>query len=313
MKIIRFLFIFCFVASTVLSFPLKGVKKGDVIDFSKFESSHPKFEQSVKDKKLKLILFWRSDKGLSVKVAKTFVRLCSRKDLDCYSLDLKGAQKEEILKILGKVNNNFFIVNYKGDAILDFGIYTLPVTVFLDKNDKVLNAIGYEGQYFVKVGRYIKYLTGEISKEEYEKFQNVTKIVRKKSILPDINFIKKLIKDGQKDDALQKLESLNKKGINDFEKVKLAEVLILLGKNQEAFELLKPISNKFIDAKFYIGLALYNLDNLDKALDYLVSIEKIYPNKGRLYYLLGKIYKKKGDYEKACGYFEKACDKEFIN
>jgi len=313
MRIANLIIIFFIFTNICFSFPLKNIKKGDVFDFSKFASQESNFANSLKDKKLKMVLLWRSDKQLSVKIAKNFKKICSTKDIYCYSVDIKQIKKDELHKLIGDLSENFYITLYNGDIIEDLGIYTLPVTIFLDKNNKVIDAIGYEGQYYVKISKYLDYLTGKISKDEYEKYSNTSVVDRRRSILPDINFIKRLIRDGQKDDAIKRLSSLKLDNLTNFEKVKLSEVYILLQRYKDAVKLLEPISDNFTDAKFYLSLAYYNIGEYDKALNLLKSIENIYPNKERIYFLLGKIFKSKGDFKKGCEYFEKSCEQNLID
>ena len=96
------------------------------------------------------------------------------------------------------------------------------------------------------------------------------------------------------------------------EKLNLAEVYLKLDMPDKVEEVLKGVSEYNVGAKFYRAYAVYLRGDPDKALNMLHSIEKIYPRKKKLFYLLGEIYKQKGDYKNAAEYFEKSCNNSAI-
>lgn len=313
MKISSLVLVLFLFIGTVYGFPVKNIQKGGRIDFSKFEALEKPFETSINAKNKKVMFLWDSRKKLSLDILKDFIKLCSEKNIICYPVEVKQLSKDEVLRLIGEPDKNVYVLSYKGDIIDDWGLFTLPVTVFLDESNSVMDAIGYEGQYLTKVSRLLDFYTGKITKEEYEKFQNVTEILRKRSILPDLNFAIKLIKSRQKEDALKKLEEIDKTNMNNHEKVKLAEVFIMLGKYKDAMEIVSPIINLDMNARFYMGVASFYAGDLQKAMDILSGMEGIYPKKQKIYLMLGKIYKSKQEYEKATEYFEKSCEKDIFD
>ena len=301
------------IVSTVIgAFPLQQLEKGDTVSIQEFKGLNKELSNIDKNSETKLLLLWRHDKRTNVDTVKDFVEMCSKRDVPCVAVDLQNGTMEKIKEIVEKTGENVYFAHDKSGVTEDWGIFTLPVTLFLDKDNKVVNAVGYEGQYAVKVGRYVDYLTGKISEEEFKKFENTSDVNDRRSKLPKINFIKRLIEDGQPEDAKERLSKLDKKDLSMEEKLNLAEVYLKLDMPDKVEKVLEGISEYNVGAKFYRAYAVYLNGDLDKALDMLHSIEKIYPQKKKLFYLLGEIYKQKGDYKNAAEYFEKSCNNSAI-
>jgi len=301
------------IVSTVIgAFPLQQLEKGDTVSIQEFKGLNNELSNIDKSAETKLLLLWRHDKRTSVDTVKSFVEMCGKRGVPCIAVDLQNGTMEKIKEIVGKTGKNVYFAQDNSGLTDDWGIFTLPVTLFLDKDNKVVNAVGYEGQYAVKVGRYVDYLTGKISEEEFKKFENTSDVNDRRSKLPKINFIKRLIEDGQPEDAKERLSKLDKKDLSMEEKLNLAEVYLKLDMPDKVEKVLEGISEYNVGAKFYRAYAVYLNGDLDKALDMLHSIEKIYPRKKKLFYLLGEIYKQKGDYKNAAEYFEKSCSNSAI-
>ncbi|AEI15633.1 hypothetical protein Flexsi_2004 [Flexistipes sinusarabici DSM 4947] len=301
------------IVSTVIgAFPLQQLEKGDTVSIQKFKGLNRKLSSIGKNSEIKLLLLWRHDKRTSVETVKDFAEMCNKRDVPCIAVDLQKGAMEKIKGIVGETGENIYFAHDKAGVTDDWGVFTLPVTLFLDKNNKVINAVGYEGQYAVEVGRYVDFLTGKISKKEYEKFENTSVVHDRRSKLPKIKFIKRLIEDGQPEDAKERLKKLDKKDLTMEEKLNLAGVYLKLDMPDKVDKVLQSVSKYNIGAKFYRAYAVYLRGNLDKALNMLHSIEKIYPRKKKLFYLLGEIYKQKGDYKNATEYFEKSCNNSAI-
>jgi|GEM_PF-2511982 len=301
------------IVSTVIgAFPLQQLEKGDTVSLQEFKRLNNELSNIDKSAETKLLLLWRHDKRTNVDTVKNFVEMCSKRDVPCVAVDLQNGTMEKVKEIVGKTGKNVYFAQDNSGLTDDWGIFTLPVTLFLDKNNKVIDAVGFEGQYAVKVGRYVDYLTGKISEEEFKKFENTSDVNDRRSKLPKINFIKRLIEDGQPEDAKERLSKLDKKDLSMEEKLNLAEVYLKLDMPDKVEKVLEGISEYNVGAKFYRAYAVYLNGDLDKALDMLHSIEKIYPQKKKLFYLLGEIYKQKGDYKNAAEYFEKSCSNSAI-
>jgi len=306
------LFSLLIVSTVIGAFPLQQLEKGDTVSLQEFKGLNKELSNIDKNSETKLLLLWRHDKRTNVDTVKNFVEMCSKRGVPCVAVDLQNVTMEKIKGIVGETGENVYFAQDKSSVTDDWGIFTLPVTLFLDKNNKVVNAVGFEGQYAVKVGRYVDFLTGKISEEEYKKFENTNKVNDRRSKLPKINFIKRLIEDGQPEDAKERLKKLDKKDLSMEEKLNLAEVYLKLDMPNKVEEVLKGVSEYNVGAKFYRAYAVYLKGNRDKALNMLHSIEKIYPQKNKLFYLLGEIYKQKGDYKNAAEYFEKSCNNSAI-
>lgn len=299
----------------ISAFPLRGLKKGDTVSIEQFVGLNKNIQELKQDSKVKVLLLWRNDKRTSVDTFKNFVSMCNEKGILCLAIDLKNGKLEDIEKLVKDVNENIVFGVDSKNITESWGIFTLPVTIFLGEKNEVIDAVGYEGQYVVSVGRYIDYLTGKITKEEYESFKG-GKIDKSRSILPKLNFIKKLISENQVANAEIELEKIEKK---DFpaelnpaeltieERLRLIEIYLILNRLEDAEKVLNSISSQNIGAKFYRGYIDYQKGEFDSALNTLHSIENIYPKKEKLFFVLGKIYASKGSYKEASTYFEKAC------
>ncbi len=289
------------------SFPLKHLKKNDKIDIGKLVPVNVKGEKYKNCNEKKIVLIWRHDKRLSKKTFKKFIPLCGKRKLCCISIDLKKGDIETIKQIVGNTPNHIYFAQNVDGIKHSWGIFTLPVTIFLDKNNRILDAIGYEGEYIVKVARILDLLEGKITKKELEKIES-SPVDRRVSLLPDLNFILELINSDQPDDALEKLEKIKErlKKTDQFETFLYVKILIKLKNYDKANKILERINKSNIKYKFYKAVILYKTNKLDKALDYFKKIEMLYPDKKAIYYHLGKIYKQKGNYKNATDYFEKA-------
>ncbi len=311
MKRILIIFLIAFLGiSNLRGFPLRNLKKGEVINVSKFNAVNIKGEVFKDGRFKKIIFLWRHDKRLSKKTAKKFIKVCKARKIKCISVETKNTSLEKILKVIGKPPENVYFAR-NISIIKNWGVFTLPVTIFLDEKNKIIHAIGYEGQYITKVEKYLDYLNGKITLKELKKFFSAP-VNYRRSILPDLNYILKLISDNQKDMAKKKLEELQSKiklnNLNEFEKIKYAFVLIKFNKLKEALKVLKTVNSYNPKGKFYKAVVFYKMGKKDKALKLLKEISNIFPDKGIFYYYLGKIYKDKGDYKNAAIYFEKSLD-----
>ncbi len=307
MKKLLYILIFISLIECLYSFPLRKLKIGDKINLTNFKAVNINGKKYKNVATRKLIFLWRHDKRLSKKSAKKFIKVCKDRKIICVSIETKGASIEEQMKILKSVPDTiFFATDISG--IKNWGIFTLPVTIFLDKNNKIINAVGYEGQYITKIERFLDYLEGKITKAELNKVEAEAPNYRS-SVLPDFNYILTLIKENQFADAEKKLEQikdkLNLKVLSSVEKIEYIKVLIKLNKLSLCEKVINSLNKYNPHVKFYKGIILMKNKKYDKALEMLKKIEKIYPDKKVLYYYLGKIYKLKGDFKNASKYFEK--------
>lgn len=298
-----------FLHSQLFAFPLRNVHVGSKFEYSNLMSIFNEYDKLISLNKNKAILIWRASKSNSKRIFIDFYKVCKEKSIPCISIELDGIDKEEILKLVKDEGyENISLVRDTGNIVKEFGIFTLPVTIFLNQKNEILDAVGFEGQFYDKMSKYIDYITGKITKEEYEKSGDSELIDRKISLMPKINFIKKLINSSKKDEAIKELQSLNLEGISDIEYIKLAEIYIKIEDYQKATEMLNKTKINDVSAKYYKGLLLYKVGNFNESLSILKSIENIYPNKKDIYSLIGKLYLKLGDYKNSAEYYDKIID-----
>ena len=310
MKKTFFIILFSLLTIPLFAFPLKKVKKGDIININRLKAVNINGKKFIKDKKRKILFIWRHDKRLSIKSAKKFLIICKERKINCISVEIKNAPIKKIVELIGPPPENIYF-SQNPSVYKEWGVFTLPVTVFLDSNDKVIHAIGYEGQYITKVERYLDLLEGKITEKELKKIETAN-VDYNRSVIPDLKFILKLISDDQKDEAKERLlklkQRLNLKNLNDFEKINYALVLIKLNSLKDASIVINSVNPYNIKAKFYRAVILYKQKDYNNAFKLFKEIEKIFPEKQMIYYYLGKLYKIKGDYKNASNYFEKALD-----
>jgi hypothetical protein len=122
----------------VFAFPLRGVEQNAKVDMKKLSFEQP----AQKDGRLKILFIFDSEKRLSIKQFAKFDLFCARKDVKCLALDksdrFAGTENVAPAKDPQKYTDSWRII-------------ALPVTVFIDKDDKIREAVGYEGDYGNKV------------------------------------------------------------------------------------------------------------------------------------------------------------------
>lgn len=296
-----------FTALTVLfslsafAFPLKGINEGDKADLKQFTYPAGAYTDAQDKAPLKLLLLWREDKRLSRNVYADVKALCEKyADLVCVAVQPGEANTK-------KPENN---VIYAADSakITDrWGIFTLPVTLVLDDTDTIIHGLGFEGQFKAKLEKYIELKKGIITEEEYNRITGVQGVDRTISRLPEINFSKNLIKGGQTEDALKRLENIDIDSLNDNEKARLAEAFIMLKDYDTALNILLKAGSKTPDVRFLLGYTYIMLGQAEESLAEIETVRDIYPAKERVYYVLARIYYEQEKYKEAADYFEKCC------
>ncbi len=300
---------FIMFASELLAFPLRKANVGDKFDYNKVESVFNEYSKFISLNNKKAIIIWRYSKLNSKKIFVDFYRVCRERSIVCISFELDGVDAKEILNLI-KVDRteNLVIVKDKGDIIGEYGIFTLPVTIFLDEKNSILDAVGFEGQFYDKMSRYIDFITGKISKEEYEKQESSEVLDRRVSLLPKINFINKLLESSKKDEAIRELENLKLDGASDLEYIKVAELYMRLEDYKKAEELISHTNPNDVSSRYYKAFLFYKTQRFKESLEILKTIENIYPNKKALFSLMGKVYLKMGDFKNAAEYYDKTVD-----
>lgn len=292
-----------------MAFPLRKANIGDRFDYDKVETVYNDYFKAIGLKSKKAIIIWRFSKLNSKKIFVDFYKVCKSKSVVCISIELDGVGKTDIIDLVkSDIGENLVLVKDKGDIIGQYGVFTLPVTIFLDENNIILDATGFEGQFYDKMSKYIDFITGKITKEEYENKDSTEGIDRRVSLLPKINFINKLVDSSKRDEAIRELENLKLDGATDLEYIKIAEIYMKLDNYNKAEELLSKTNADDVSAKYFKAMLYYKTQRLNEAITLLKSIENIYPNKKGLFSLIGKIYFKMGDYKNAAEYYDKSVD-----
>jgi len=145
MKKTAIMLVLLFAASALFASPLRDVEKGSVIDLKKF--SYGKGYNAENDRsRLKFLYIWKSDKRLSKKQYEAYRKLCSEYEITCLALDQQG---------IGGSDTHIINITDKNGYTDNWGIIALPVTVILDENNTLIEAVGYEGQYVSKMSHLI--------------------------------------------------------------------------------------------------------------------------------------------------------------
>lgn len=193
------LFVMFFSLSNSFSFPLRNVEIGSYFGYNKFISIFNNYQDAFSAKSKKAIIIWRYSKANSVKIFMEFSKVCIDKSIHCISIELDNVDREIIINMINNSKlDKIFLLKDNDNIISYLGIYTLPVVIFIDEENRIIDAVGYEGQFYDKMSRYIDYIAGNISKEEYEKPEKNDDVLRKVSILPKINFWNKILDSGKK-------------------------------------------------------------------------------------------------------------------
>lgn len=295
-------------AAIAYSFPMKNLSPGDTLRLDLF-TGYSSNAVPVQTKDIGLLFIWDSEKRISIDLFQDYVEVCSQIEANCFAYDINKKHYDEIKEISGSQLENITLLSTDKNVQMEWGIFTLPITIFLDKDNKIVDAVGYAGQYKVRILKFMDLMQGKISKSEYNEYFEPKKIKRSDTTEAQLNFIEKLIESEQRDEAEKRLDDIKKTDLSDSEKLKFAEIYIKLDKPEKVESILKDLAEYNISAKFYMAYAYYNIKKYDEALEILKSIEMIYPEKAKVYFLLGKIYKIKEQYNEAAKYFEMSCDR----
>lgn len=290
-----------FMTLGVFAFPLKELKEGDKVEMKNFTYASGAYTDKEDKAPLKVLLLWKGDKRLSKNTFEEFKQFCAKSDVVCVSVELGVSEQLEPAENVIYASDNAKMTD-------SWGIFTLPVTLVLDGDNKIIHGIGFEGQYKAKLEKFIELKQGRISEAEYNNITNVQGVDKTVSRLPEINFAKNMIRSGQADDARKRLENIDTASLNDTEKTRIAEAYFMLKEYPAALEVLKGIGNTVPEVKFLLGYAYMQTGQFDAALSQLESVKDIYPRKERIYYALAKIYYEKDMYKEAADYFNQCCE-----
>jgi len=145
-KVIFFLVLFT--AVSLFAFPLRNMAKEAVIDLNRFQYDGG-YKPDADKTPVKLLFLWHSDKRLNIKQYVSFVEICTANRITCIAVDKLGATHKDPYIVSAKDNEGYC------DS---FGLVAMPATVILDKDNKIIDAVGYEGQYFEKMTKTINSL-----------------------------------------------------------------------------------------------------------------------------------------------------------
>lgn len=135
------------VSMSAFSFPMRGLEKDALIDLQKFTLKDGKPLTDNAD--IKMLIVWRSDKRLSKKQYEAFNEFCTEEKVPCIAVDRKGEFHSDA-DIRSAVDN--------GGYTDTWGLITIPVTIILNKDNRIIDAVGYEGQYKHKMREVIEEL-----------------------------------------------------------------------------------------------------------------------------------------------------------
>lgn len=312
MRIFGWICILLICCASVHAFPLKSKNKGDIISVDGMQALNGSVDAVMKESALKLMLLWRSDKRTSKVIFKEFAKVCKGKKIPCLAVEMKGAPLKDIETVSPSASQVVTFAHDPNGITKDWGVFTLPVTLVLDKQNMIIDALGYEGQYDVKLARFIDLQRGDISQTSYDKVSNVSKVDRKSCQIASLNFIDRLIKSGQKEDAVKKLKRIDPIDLRPEGKLKYAEISLKLKTPESVVPMLQEMSKINIGAKFYLAYAYYQQEKYDDSMTLLNEIAPIYPKKEKVHYLIGHIYHAKGDYKNAAAYYAKSCNSDLF-
>ncbi|PLX71694.1 MAG: hypothetical protein C0602_00405 [Denitrovibrio sp.] len=146
MKTLVIIFSFLIAVSSY-AFPMRGLEKGALIDLQKFSTKNG---SALKDNSaLKMLIVWSSDKRLSKKQYEVYSEFCTEEKVACFAVDRNGDFHDDT-DVVSAVDKNGYTETW--------GLITIPVTIILNKDNKIIDAVGYEGQYKHKMREVINNL-----------------------------------------------------------------------------------------------------------------------------------------------------------
>lgn len=135
-----------FLASVSASaFPLRHIEPESVLKMDRF--AYEKGYKASEDKSpLKMLFVWDSSKRLGKKQYQAFKEFCDDAGVPCIAVDLQAEKKSE-----GNVTAASDPENYTKT----WGMIVVPVTLILNSENRIIEAVGYEGQYKHKMSELI--------------------------------------------------------------------------------------------------------------------------------------------------------------
>jgi hypothetical protein len=135
-------------AASAFAFPLRHMEMDSVVDLSRF-TYQPAYVPDNDTSKVKVLFLWRSDKRLSKKQYGAFSEYCGGAEVTCLAVDKLGAEHID----------EGVISAYDAKGYTDsWGAVALPLTILLSKDNRIIDAVGYEGQYVDKLTSMINSL-----------------------------------------------------------------------------------------------------------------------------------------------------------
>ncbi len=290
-----------------------GSVKGDNVSLGDYEG------------KIRVLIYWRPNQKrshLALKEGKLFSDKFSNKGVKIISLIAKPDNMETVMKIMEDYKIDFpVLIDAERNVFSGYGIRVYPTTIVIDRKGKVAFSIpGHALNYKMKLDAHLKYLLGEVNREELADMLSPRRESKDDSLLKALRIYNLALKFTEAKLLDQAIDTV-KKAIEikpDFARPYILLGFLLLSRDEAdpAFEQFKralELDPQSHDAKTGLGGSLILKGDIDAAIEILTEASVANPYSEMTYYELGKAYELKGEESKSIEMYKKALEKIIRN
>lgn len=294
----------------------------EVPDFTLKDLAGTSHTLSADRGKVVILCFIKGDQDRSIRALNGLTRtygILEPEGLVVYAVASKSEDPAALQALVEKLDLNYPILVDKDAKVYgDFGLFTFPATMFVDREGKfVYEYSSYGSDYEQTVMDEAKVMLGLMTKEEFSKTAEKQEIEQlspeAKEAQRSLQMAKVLLDRGFGTKAMPKIEKALELDPNMVEARLLAgELLLEAGDHQAArahFEKVLEINPKSNEARVGIGSVLAAEGDLDGAEAELQKAVMLNPDPAPALYQLGQVYEKKGDVQKAMEAYRKGLEK----
>lgn len=275
--------------------------------------------------KIRVLIYWRPNQKrshLALKEGKLFSDTFRSKGVRIIGLIAKPDNMETVLKIMEDYKIDFpVLIDAERDVFSSYGIRVYPTTIVIDRKGKVAFSIpGHALNYKIKLDAHLKYLLGEVTREELKDMLSLRRESKDVSLLKALRIYNLALKFTEAKLLDQAVDTV-KRSIEikpDFAKPYILLGFLLLSTDEadaalEQFNKALQLDPQSHDAKTGLGGALILKGDIDAAIEILIEASVANPYSEMTYYELGKAYELKGEESKSIEMYKKALEKIIRN
>lgn len=268
-----------------------------------------------------ILVYWKPDQRRSITTMKDIQDIYSsykKKGVEIIGITADVEKRDSILGIIKNSEIDFpILLDPDREIYGNYGIRVYPSTVMIDREGTVSYTLpGHALTYKVKIEGNLRYMLGEIDKQELTRIVSPVKEIKDEERLAAerrYNLAVRFTETGMVEQAI-KIAELSVKSSPDIAKshILLGFLFLETEEPERAFEEfnraleIDPLSH---DAKTGLGGSLLLKGEIDRAIEVLLEAVSSNPNPQMTFYELGRAYELKGEKNKSVEMYRKVLDK----